>query len=153
VSWLPQTFRHPQRAEIDAHHHLRPIAAADVDLDMAAVMGSRDRLFSIYGQSWGWPPATMSREQDLEDIVHHVDEMETNESFNYAVFDADETRLLGCLYIDQPDDDAHDAVVSWWLVDDLIGSELEATIDAFVPAWLREHWPFTNIRFGVWSGE
>lgn len=153
MTWLAEDFTHPQRAEIDAEHHIRPIAAADVDLDMVAVMGSRERLFSIYGSSWGWPPATMTREQDLEDLIHHVDEMQTNESFNYAVFDADETRLLGCLYIDQPDDDQHDAVVSWWVVDEMVGSELEVAFEVFVPRWLREDWPFENVRFGVWSGE
>lgn len=153
MTWLPEDFTHPQRAELDAAHHLRPIAAGDVDLDMTAVMGSRERLYSIYGEAWGWPPASMTRAQDLDDLIHHVEEMQTNESFNYAVFDAGETRLLGCLYIDQPDDAEHDAVVSWWVVDDLVGSELEQTLDAFVPRWLHEHWPFTRIRFGVWSGE
>lgn len=153
MSWLPDDFRHPQRAAIDAGHHIRPIAAADVDLDMVAVMGSRERLFSIYGQSWGWPPATMTREQDLDDLIHHVDEMQTHESFNYAIFDAEETRLLGCIYIDQPDDAEHDAVVSWWVVDDAVGTELEAAVDSFVPRWLQQEWPFRNVRFGVWSGE
>lgn len=153
VTWLPDTFHHPLRADVDGVHHIRPIAASDVDLDMIAVMGSRERLFSIYGESWGWPPAGMTREQDEEDLARHADEMQTNESFNYAVFDAEETRLLGCLYIDQPDDEAHDAVVSWWLVDDMVGSELEAAFEVFAPRWLRESWPFRSIRFGVWSGE
>ena len=42
-------------------HHLRPIRADDVDLDMVAVMGSRERLWSIYGEAWGWPPADDDR--------------------------------------------------------------------------------------------
>ncbi len=153
MTWLPESFTHPQRAEIDAQHHIRPIAGTDVDLDMIAVMGSRERLWSIYGESWGWPPATMTREQDLEDLLHHVEEMETRESFNYAVFDAAETRLLGCIYIDQPDDAQHDAVVSWWVVDEVVGSELEVAVNLFVPRWLDREWPFRNVRFGVWSGE
>lgn len=153
MTWLPDSFTHPERADIDAAHHIRPIAASDVDLDMEAVMGSRERLFSIYGESWGWPPATMTREQDVEDLIHHVDEMQTKESYNYAVFDREETRLLGCVYIDQPDDDEHDAVVSWWVVDDVVGTGLEAELDRFVPRWLEREWPFRNVRFGVWSGE
>lgn len=153
MSWLPDTFIHPVRVDIDADHHFRPIAATDVDKDMVAVLGSQERLFSLYGQSWGWPPATMTREQDLEDLIHHVDEMRTRESYNYAIFDREETRLLGCIYIDQPDDQEHDAVVSWWVIDELVGSALEAAVDDVVPRWLQRDWPFTNVRFGVWSGE
>ncbi|MDQ1465540.1 MAG: hypothetical protein QOC73_2481, partial [Actinomycetota bacterium] len=52
MSWLPPEFVHPLRVNLDANHHLRPIRAADVDLDMDAVMGSQARLFSIFGPAW-----------------------------------------------------------------------------------------------------
>ncbi len=103
TAWLPADFVHPTRVPLPFGHHLRPIRAEDVDLDMIAVMGSQPRLWSIYGKAWGWPPATMTREQDREDLAHHAAEMETHESFNYALFDADETALLGCVYIDPPE--------------------------------------------------
>lgn len=153
MSWLPDTFTHPARVDIGSEHHIRPISASDVDLDMVAVMGSQERLFSIYGQSWGWPPATMTREQDLKDLEHHVREMQTRESYNYAIFGDDESQLLGCIYIDQPDDDQHDAVVSWWVINDLVGRELDTALESFVPSWLKKDWPFSNVRFGVWVGE
>ena len=73
---------------------MRPIRGADVDLDMPAVMGSRERLWSRYGAAWGWPPATLTREQDQEDLQHHEDEIEAHGSFNYALFDRDETELI-----------------------------------------------------------
>ena len=60
VSWLRSTFAHPRRVELPCGHHLRPIRADDVDIDYPAVMGSRERLWSIYGEPWGWPPATMT---------------------------------------------------------------------------------------------
>ena len=63
-SWLPADFRHPTRVEVPFGHHLRPIRAEDTDLDMVAVMGSRERLWSIYGEAWGWPPADMTHEAD-----------------------------------------------------------------------------------------
>ena len=65
--WLPEDWTHPTRVDLSTGHHLRPIRATDVDLDMVAVMGSQERLWSIYGQAWGWPPATMTAEQDRED--------------------------------------------------------------------------------------
>jgi len=54
-----------------AGYHLRPITAADTDLDYPAVMGSRERLWSIYGQAWDWPPASMTYQQDRDDLARH----------------------------------------------------------------------------------
>lgn len=145
--WLPAEFVHPKRAELPTGHHLRPIAADDTELDMVAVMGSRERLWSMYGEAWGWPPATMTAEQDRVDLQHHADEMERNESFNYALFAADEAALLGCVYIEPTDKAGADADIMWWVVDDLVGSEVEAALDAFVPAWIAEVWPLGRPRY------
>ena len=151
MAWLPDDFVHPTRLDLPTGHHLRPIRATDVELDLPAVMGSRERLWSIYGEAWGWPPATMTLEQDREDLAHHEAEIEAHESFNYAVFDADETELVGCVYIDPPPGDAEgiDAVVSWWVVDAAVGSPLEAALDDAVPRWLAASWPFRDVRYGV----
>jgi hypothetical protein len=62
--WLPADWQHPTTARLATGHHLRPIRATDVDTDYVAVMGSRERLWSIYGQAWSWPPATMTLEED-----------------------------------------------------------------------------------------
>ncbi len=75
-------------------------------------MGSRERLWTLYGDPWGWPPPAMTYEQDREDLKHHFAEAEAHASFNYALFDHDETQLLGCVYIDPAQDDACDAEIS-----------------------------------------
>ena len=67
--------------------------------------------------------------------------METHESFNYALFDTDETALLGCVYIDPPEKPGADAEISWWVVDECVGTELEAALDELVPRWIAEDWP------------
>ena len=141
-AWLPDDFTHPQRADLPTGQHLRPIRAADTPIDLPAVMGSRERLWEIYGEAWGWPPATMTEEQDREDLARHEREIAAHQSFNYALFDEDETELLGCVYVDPPEKagDA-DAEVSWWVVDTLVGTEVEAALDAWVPAWLDRDWP------------
>ena len=156
TDWLPERFEHPTGVDLPTGHHLRPISAADTDLDMVAVMGSRERLWTIYGEAWGWPPATMTAEQDREDLQHHADEIEAHLSFNYALFDEEETALLGCVYLDPPPpstgtpgDGAVDAVVSWWVVDDLVGSPVEAALDALVPRWIEEDWPLQRPWYGV----
>ncbi|WP_037675105.1 GNAT family N-acetyltransferase [Streptomyces griseus] len=146
MTWLPADFVHPVRVPVGGAHHLRPIAASDTDLDHPAVMGSRDRLWSIYGEAWGWPPATMTYEQDREDLAHHEREIEEHKSFNYALFDDAETALLGCVYIDPPQKAGADAEISWWVVDEQVGTDLERQLDALVPRWIAEVWPFRTPR-------
>jgi hypothetical protein len=147
MSWLPADFVHPSRVELSTGQHLRPIRAADVDLDYPAVMGSRDRLWSMFGLPWGWPPPDMSFEDDHADLARHEREIESHESFNYAVFDTGETALLGCVYVDPPERAGADAEISWWLVDPLVGTDVERALDDFVPRWIAEEWPFTSPRF------
>jgi len=49
MAWLPADFIHPFRVSVCEGYHLRPITAADVDLDYPAVMNSQPRLWSIFG--------------------------------------------------------------------------------------------------------
>ncbi len=102
MDWLPADFIHPACVPVSAGYHLRPISGTDTELDYPAVMGSRERLWAIYGEAWGWPPATMTYEQDREDLLHHEQEMAEHKSFNYALLDNAGTALLGCVYIDPP---------------------------------------------------
>ena len=147
MGWLPEDFEHPLHVPVGAHHHLRPILASDVELDMPAVMGSQQRLWSIFGKAWGWPPATMTIEQDREDLLHHESEIAAHLSFNYALFDDAETELLGCVYIDPPEKADADAEVSWWVRDEYLGSEVEDALNQVVPRWLASSWPFTAVRY------
>jgi hypothetical protein len=148
VPWLPEDFVHPVRADLPTGHHLRPMRAADTEIDFPAVMGSRERLWAIYGPAWGWPPATMTPEQDREDLAHHERDIAAHASFLYGLFAEDEAELLGCVYVDPPEKaGGADAEVSWWVVDALVGSEVERALDAFVPRWLVERWPLRAPRF------
>lgn len=146
--WLPRAFVAPGRVEVDAIGlHLRPIHPDDTDIDMVAVMGSRDRLWSIYGEAWGWPPADMTADADREDLARHAAEMTRNESFNYALFDEHETALLGCVYIDPPERVGADAEISWWVVDEHVNGPVERALDEFVASWIAADWPLEEPRF------
>lgn len=146
--WLPLGFKAPVRVGVpDSPHFMRQIGPDDTELDMIAVMGSRDHLWSIYGKAWGWPPADMTAEQDRADLQRHAAEMARNESFNYALFDEAESALLGCVYIDPPEKVGADAEISWWVVESLLGSGIEGTLDDFVPKWIGGEWPFQNPRY------
>ena len=104
MAWLPNDFIHPERVESVTGQHLRPIRASDVDIDYPAVMGSRTRLWSKYGDAWGWPPPDMTYEADRLDLARHEAEIAAHLTFNYAVVNEQETELLGCVYIDPPNE-------------------------------------------------
>ena len=149
MPWLPQSFAAPEGAELETGHHLSQIRADDVAIDYPAVMGSRERLWALYGDLWGWPPASMTYEEDRADLARHEAEMVVNESFNYAVFDAGETELVGCIYIDPPGDQSppgSDAFVAWWVVDAAVGTAVEAALAQFVPEWLAGTWGFRAVH-------
>jgi hypothetical protein len=151
VTWLPSGVEPPARLDLPTGHHLRPIRADDVDIDYPAVMGSRESLWARYGEAWGWPPETMTVEQDRDDLAHHEREIAARETFNYAVLDAAESELLGCVYLDPPSADppaGTDVVVSWWLVDAMAGSDLERALGEALPGWLRDVWGFRSVH--VW---
>lgn len=137
MSWLPDDFVHPVLIPLPGSgHHLRPIREADTPLDYPAVMGSRERLWTIFGPAWGWPAATMTYEADQVDLLRHEKEIAAHQSFNYALFDAAETALLGCVYIDPPEKAGADGEISWWVVDELVNSKVEQALDELVPQWI-----------------
>jgi hypothetical protein len=146
--WLPVGFAPPSRVDLPTGHHLRPIRERDTPIDYPAVMGSRDKLWAIFGEHWGWPPADMTFEQDQADLARHEREQHTHESFNYAVWNDDESALFGCVYVDPPEsDDGQDADIAWWTVDGDVGRTIEACLETFVPDWISSAWPFARPRF------
>jgi RimJ/RimL family protein N-acetyltransferase len=146
-SWLPNDWKHPRRLDLSTGHHLRAIRATDVDLHMLAVMGSQERLWAIYGQARGWPPSTMTVDQDYNDLARHEAEIERHASFNYALFDQGETELLGCVYIDPAEKSGADAEISWWVVDGLVGGPIQAALEDMIPRWISSVWPFARPRY------
>ncbi len=150
MPWLPEGFVHPKRVDLPTGDHMRPIRESDVDIDYPAVMGSRERLWAKYGAAWGWPPARMSYEDDKQDLARHETEIAAHETFNYAIFDEPEADLRGCVYIDPPSDQSpagSDAVASWWVVNQMAGTELDQTLDDFIPHWLADTWRFEAIHY------
>ncbi|TDV53682.1 GNAT family N-acetyltransferase [Actinophytocola oryzae] len=147
MPWLPDDFTHPTTVPVTDGFHLRPIRAADTEIDYPAVMGSRERLWGLFGPAWGWPDATMTLEEDRADLARHEREIAAHESFNYALLDQAETALFGCVYIDPPEKAGADAEISWWVVDSHVGTPLEEALDSLVPRWVGHAWPFTRPRY------
>ena len=150
-AWLPDWFVHPQHVDVVVGCHIRPIQPSDAPIDFEAVMGSLDRLRSRFAMRWGWPRESMTLAEDRADLVRHAREAEANESFNYVLMNSAESAVLGCIYIDPPGNPEVevevDAEVTWWVVDDVSGTDLNEAVNHFVPAWIEKNWPFTRPSF------
>jgi hypothetical protein len=158
--WLSPDVVVPAGFDLPTGHHLRPIRVEDLAIDYPTVMRCQPRLWERFGPVWGWPPADMTMEQDRHDLIRHVDEMSRNESFNFAIFDAEERHLLGCVYIDPPESPLHDAEVCWWVVDEEVAGALDHCLDGAIPRWLDDHWPLErpriigrDISWAAWHAE
>jgi hypothetical protein len=84
-----------------------------------------------------WPPASMTYQQDLEDLAHPEAEIRAHQSFNYGLFDDAEIALPGCVYIDPLQKQGADAEISRRVVDGQAGSDLQRDLDAPVPGGCR----------------
>src|SRR5689334_19468306 len=99
MRFLPRDFETPKGPE-NERFRLRPLTIHDVVKDYDAVMTSREHLWELFGERWGWPAATLTLEQDLIDLAWHQKEGQLKRSFAFAVLSPDESRVVGCVYVD-----------------------------------------------------
>lgn len=144
MPFLPPEFVVPASAG-NARFRLRSITIHDAFKDYDAVMSSRDHLWSRFGAIWGWPAADLSLEQNIIDLAWHQKEFQLRSSFDYAVMAPDESRLLGCVYIDPPHATGTDADIWFWARQSELASGLEDQLGAFIDAWLATDWPFGKV--------
>jgi GNAT acetyltransferase-like protein len=146
VAFLPPDFDPPLLLETE-RFRIRPITVNDVIRDYDAVMTSREHLWELFGEAWGWPPADLTLEQDLVDLGWHQKEFERRSSFDYAVMSLDESRLLGCVYVDPPSKRGYDAEVAWWVRESERPGGLEQELGGTVRSWIAAHWPFAHVAY------
>ncbi|MEI6452695.1 MAG: hypothetical protein WCP98_22465 [Actinomycetes bacterium] len=73
------------------------LTAAHAELDHAALMGSVDYL-RVWSDS-GWPTDDFTVAENRAELAWHDDEHSARIAFTYSVQDAEESRVLGCLYL------------------------------------------------------
>lgn len=132
---VPRSFEGPG-------FHLEPLSAEHNERDHAAWMSSIEHIAATPGvEDWnGEWPVPMSLEDNLGDLVMHADEFEERTAFAYSILDGDE--VIGCLYIDPPTREGHDADVRSWVRESR--AELDAVVWHTISNWLAESWPFAN---------
>lgn len=127
-----------------ARFRLRMLTVNDVVKDFDAVMTSEQHLHDIWGPGW---PEGLTLEQDLIDLGWHQKEFQRRRSFAYTVVSLDESRVLGCVYINPTRKAGYDAVVYLWARQSELESGLETELLSTVQAWVAAQWPFQKAAF------
>jgi uncharacterized protein len=135
---LPEGFEPPAGLEHE-RFRLRMLSVSDVDRDFEAIV---DRVASD-GTHRGSPGLT--REQNLVDLGWHEKEFQLRRSFAYTVVAPDESRVLGCVYVDP--DEAADARVRLWVRREEWEAGLDSVLEQAVRSWIAEAWPFEHVRW------
>ncbi|MBD8063366.1 GNAT family N-acetyltransferase [Oceanitalea stevensii] len=134
---------------------LRPITAADAELDHAAVMESRE-LLRPWEQT-GWPADDFTVAENRADLEGLERRHAEGRAFTYTVLDPADTTCLGCVYLMPPDarmyDGAHivpaaaedrwedvDAAVYFWVRASRLGAGTDRVLLEVLRDWLRDEW-------------
>ena len=142
--FLEESFEIPEVLETEKFR-LRMLTVHDVVKDYDAVMSSVDEVKTIWPDS-GWPMG-LTLEENLIHLGWHQREFQTRRSFAYTVVSLDETRVLGCVYINPTRKRGHDAEVYLWARETELGTGLDASLCDAVKLWLRSAWPFASVAF------
>ena len=138
--FLDPEFEVPEKLETE-RFRLRMLTVNDVVKDFDAVMSSKGHLHDIWGPGW---PEGLTLEQNLIDLGWHQKEFQRRRSFAYTVVALDESRVLGCVYIDPTRKADYDAEVYLWARQSELASGMETELTSTVKAWLAAEWPFKN---------
>lgn len=143
IPFIPETFVVPPMLETD-EFRLRMLTVNDVVKDYDAVMSSVEHCKTIWGGRW---PEGLTLEQNLVDLGWHQKEFQTRRSFAYTVVRPDESRVLGCVYIEPTRKRGYDAEVYLWARQSELTTGLEDRLYAAVREWLATLWPFRSVAF------
>jgi hypothetical protein len=117
----------------------------DVEKDYEAVIESRELLHTMFGGSWPRPGFTL--EENLADLERHQQEFLNRKAFAYTVVSLDETRVLGCIYINPPETTDSDAVVVMWVRQTEYDKGLDEILFNKVRGWISSDWPFRKVDY------
>lgn len=143
--FVDREFEVPATLETD-RFRLRMLTVSDVVKDYDAVMSSQQHLNEIWGPGW---PEGLTLEQNLIDLGWHQKEFQRRRSFAYTVVAPDESRVLGCVYINPTRKEGYDAVVYLWARQSELASGMETELTAAVKGWIASDWPFKNAAFPI----
>lgn len=141
--FVPENFAVPATLETD-RFRLRMLSVDDVEKDYEAVIESRDLLHSMGSI---WPREGFTIEENLADLERHQQEFLDREAFAYTVVSLDESRVLGCVYINPVESDDADARVRMWVRQSEYDKGLDAVLFEAVKKWMDSSWPFRVVVY------
>jgi len=136
---VPDDFAVPAGLEHE-RFRLRMLTVDDAVKDFDAICDRVDRHGSPR------PPFVESVAENLVDLGWHQREFQLRRSFAYTVVAPDESRVLGCAYIDPSE--THDARVWMWVRRGAWEDGLDPILEAAVREWLARKWPFESVDWG-----
>jgi RimJ/RimL family protein N-acetyltransferase len=137
-------FEIPASLETD-RFRLRMLSVDDVKKDYEAVIESRELLHTMFGGPRPKPGFTL--EENLADLERHQQEFLSRKAFAYTVVSLDETRVLGCVYINPPETTDSDAVVVMWVRQTEYDKGLDEILFNKVRNWISSGWPFKKVDY------
>ena len=144
--FVPTDFTPPAALEADGYR-LRMLTVNDVVKDYDAVMSSAEHIQQDVWPGSQWPTG-LSLEQNLVDLGWHQKEFQRGTSFAYTVVEADESRVIGCIYIYATRKTDYDAEVYLWTrPPEQLAWLDEDRLRETVRAWLAAQWPFERPVF------
>ncbi len=144
--FIPDDFEIPTILETDKFR-LRMLSVDDVEKDYEAVIESRELLHSMFGGSW--PKEGFTLEENLIDLKRHQQEFLDREAFAYTVTSLDESKVLGCVYINPsyPEATDTDATLHMWVRQSEHDKGLDKILFHTVRKWISEDWPFKKVTY------
>jgi hypothetical protein len=121
------------------------LSVNDVEKDYEAVVESRELLHAQFGGPW--PREGFTLQENLADLERHQREFEQREAFAYTVVSLDESRVLGCVYINPSEDEDTDAEVRMWVRQSEFDEGLDTILFEAVKKWLEQTWPLDQVKF------
>lgn len=141
--FVPENFVVPPSLETK-DFRLRMLSVDDVEKDYEAVMETQERFHSM-GSSW--PREGFTIEENLADLDQHQQEFLNRKAFAYTVVSLEESRVLGCVYINPTESDDVDARVHMWVRESEYDKGLDAVLFKTVKDWIDSSWPFAAVIY------
>ena len=143
--FVPDDFEIPEKLETD-QFRLRMLSIDDVEKDYEAVIESRILLHKMFGGPW--PREGFTIEENLVDLKRHQQEFLDRKAFAYTVVSLDESKVLGCLYINPPKKESgNKPYANMWVRQSEYSKGLDEILFRTVKEWIRTGWPIKNILF------
>ncbi len=124
-----------------------PLSSADAEPDFEAWSTSIEHLQGIFGPESNWPTTEMTLEENSIDLAWHQREHESASSFAFTVFDINDARCLGCVYLSPARKVGYEVEVFYWVRASEVSSGLDQTLGTYVHQWLQDVWKFDSVVF------